>query len=99
MEFAETDGVLEPSEVMAFYKTQGFTPCDKDDPDCEVVYFDNFHAARRSNNLHGDGKWEIYQSKISKWERIEHRLEQVSGQEHGVPSLYFKRAQNRRGEP
>jgi len=85
-------GELKPKEVTAFYVSWAFTPCEADDPECEVVYFSKFHAARKSGHSHGDGMWNLYQSKLSRFERIEHVLEQISGTEYGAPSLFFKKS-------
>ena len=83
---------MHDGQVIKFYEFYGFVPCEKDDPECDVVYFSKFHAARKSAHLHGDGMWNLYQSKLSRFERIEHVLEQISGTEYGAPSLFFKKS-------
>ena len=39
----------------------------------------------------GEEKWSMFSSKLGEYELVEHRYEQLEGQEYGEPTLYYAR--------
>jgi len=84
------NGVLELSEVDAFYALKGYPNAASGPSDAQVMYYSGYHGARKAGCGCGSGKWIMYGSKCGQWERIEHVWDQLNGSTYGNPIRYYK---------
>jgi len=88
LDYGDQDGVFELSDLDDFYDAKGYEQCLEDQ--AEIMYYNKFHAARVKGCSDGAGKWKIFESKLGRWERIEHRKDQLNGTEYGSPVRFYK---------
>ena len=61
--------------------------------DADVIYYSNFHAARRKSCECGSNQRVVFEGKIGPNETIEHVWDQLNGSLYGVPVRFYKRIQ------
>lgn len=86
--YGNNDGTMTVNELDAFYDANGYTPTDSNSAD--IMYYSNYHGARKKNCSDGAGKWDMFESKCGGLERIEHLREQLNGSSYGSPVRYYK---------
>lgn len=83
------DGDLELSDVVAFYDSKGYEQTSASL--ATIMYYQNFHAAKKKSCSCGAGQWDMWESKAGRNSHVlEHRKNQLNGTQYGVPTLYFK---------
>jgi len=55
-----------------------------------VLYYSEYHGAKKKGCQCGRGKWIMYESKCGDYERIEHVWDQLNDGEYGDPIRYYK---------
>lgn len=89
-DYGDNDGVFEDSDVDAFYAAKGFSTVASGPEDAAVMYYSNFHGARKKGCGCGALKWMVYESKCGESVRIEHLWDQLNGSPYGSPTKYYK---------
>lgn len=82
--YGNGNGILEIEvDVDAFFLHEADMVPTENLHDAEVIYYDNFHAAKRKHCNCGESHWTMFESKCGEKEIIEHRprqLESVYGE-------------------
>jgi PKD repeat protein len=85
------DGNFDMADLDNFYLLKkGYTPVALGPTDAEVMYYQNFHAAKHLHCSDGAGQWIMYESKLGADELIEHVWNQLNGSAYGSPVRYYK---------
>ncbi len=90
MAYGNKNGILEISDMDAFYDVKGYLPTATSFADADVVYYSGFHASKKKNCNCGMGKWAIFESKCGEWFKIEHLWDQLNDGDYGNPICYYK---------
>jgi hypothetical protein len=97
----DQDRVITDAEIGRFYEVlsrKGWKPIGKRNDNRAITYWgpsqfgimNNSHGARNMGRTMADGNLDLYESKLGKWQRIEHVPEQLEGGTYGDMHLYFK---------
>jgi hypothetical protein len=84
------DGLMTNAELDAFYQSKGYEVISNIDS-ADVLYYSNFHGAKKKDCSCGAGKWIMFESKCGEAEKIEHVRHQLNGSTYGMPIRYYKR--------
>jgi hypothetical protein len=85
------DNIFTMTDLDAFYATvAGVSPIANGPEDATVMYYDNYHGAKKRNCSCGAGKWMMYESKCGEGFRIEHCHDQLDGLAYGTRVRYYK---------
>ena len=83
------NGIFESSDVVAFYNSKGYEQTTASL--ATIMYYENYHAAKKKSCSCGAGKWDMWESKAGTSSQVlEHRRDQLNGSTYGLPTLYFK---------
>ncbi|MBQ7551260.1 MAG: hypothetical protein IJT04_07015 [Bacteroidales bacterium] len=87
--YGNNDGTMTMDELDTFYDVKGYYPVT-DSSSADIIYYSNYHGARKKNCSDGAGKWDVFESKCGEKERIEHLRDQLNGSEYGSPVRFYK---------
>lgn len=91
--YGDNDGVFELiDDLDVFYNAlKGYTPTASGVGDAKVMYYSNYHGAKRSNCTDNCGAGAIlFESKCGEAERLVHVHDQLNGTSYGTPIRYYK---------
>lgn len=91
-EYGNDDGVFDVTDDMdPFYLAKkSYTPTATGPADAQVMYYSNYHGAKKKGCACGAGKWIMFESKCGGWQRIEHVWDQLNGTTYGTPTRFYK---------
>ena len=90
-DYGDKDGVFDyPDDLDAFYAAKSYYPTASGPEDADVMYYSEFHAARKMGCDCGAGKWIMFESKCGVEERLEHVWNQLNGAVYGTPVRFYK---------
>ena len=91
-EYGDNNDIFElHADLDPFYQVKkGYTPTASGPNDAKVIYYSNYHAAKKKECSCGGGKWIIFESKCGDWEHIEHVWDQLNDSVYGTPVRFYK---------
>lgn len=92
-DYGNGNGILEMSDIDAFYAAKGMLSTASGPSDAAVVVYwggNGIHAARRRSCGCGSHQWCMFESKCGPWVRIEHVWDQVEGESYGSAVRFYK---------
>ena len=88
--YGDGNGVCTQSEIDNFFLQEaGVEPTDSLS-DATIIYYSNYHAARRRTCSCGRGHWIMFESKCGQGVKIEHVIDQLNGNTYGTPVRFYK---------
>ena len=91
--FGNNNGIFEDSDIDSFFTHSywGNNTIATSISSSKILYYDDFHAARKSNRADGSyPAWNMFESKCGKKEVIIHRAEQIVGSIYGNIQKKYK---------
>lgn len=87
--YGNNDGIMTMDELDRFFKEVGNADPVDSHSEADILYYDEYHAAKRLECACGEGRWMMFESKCGSLHRIEHVYDQVSSA-YGEPVRMYK---------
>ena len=87
--YGNGDGVCDIAEIDSFFLAEANVAPTTSVKDATIIYYDQYHAARRMNCDCGSECWQVFESKCGACPRIEHVYDQLNHL-YGSPVRYYR---------